>query len=347
MFGWVLVFALHFLFLLFPVLLTAPDFDGSRISRLPKLGFFFLTSNITTRARVPGMMASWGDRIRHHPAVSDFVFASIEDPTFSYLPSADVFPHYAKLLTRLRHFSPSNIGVRLLVKDIFTIEYCVRNTSADWCFRLMDDLYVNEDAFDDFVHWIAARPNPRTTPYVIGNCLLTRQVGFYLQGGSGYAFSRFAAERLVEVYEEWLLGIDMWEDFYITKFIKSLGIRSQACDCPYFSGHFIRWALWLRWKWTSRFVPQCPQKLQTEKYCAHRIVPVRKLVFIHSLLTFMTHERWVEGMKKVPENAMIYYNESAPIFCFGTPEQIAEWDVPQVGGFARRRYGNVSAHPEM
>jgi hypothetical protein len=198
----ILLFMLHFLFGLLEVRYSSPELDTSAIFPLPKLGFLFLTSNVTTRVRVPGMMSHWGDRLRYHPAVSTFVFASIEDPSFSYLPSASVFPHYAKLLTRLRHVPPTNIGVRLLIKDIFTMEYCVRNTSADWCFRLMDDLYINEAAFDDFVRWIAARPNPRTTPYVIGNCLLHPRVDFYLQGGSGYGFSRYAAERLVDVYEE-------------------------------------------------------------------------------------------------------------------------------------------------
>jgi hypothetical protein len=43
----------------------------------------------------------------------------------------------------------------------------------------------------------------------------------------------------------------------------------------------------------------------------------------------MTHERWAEWMKAVPGNAMIYYVDSAPTFCFGTEEQIANWDSVQ------------------
>jgi hypothetical protein len=295
---------------------------------LPKLGFFFLTSNITTRTRVLDMMKYWGDRVRHHPAVSDFVFASIEDPAFAHLPSIDVFPRYSALSAKYRDFRPDKvgIGIQLIIKDIFVMDYCVHNTSADWCFRLMDDLYVNEAAFDDFVTWIALHPNPRTTPYMLGNCLLHKDVDFYLQGGSGYCFSRNAAERIVAVADEWIPKIDLWEDFYITKFIKSVGVRSETCDSPYFSGHFIRWALWGRWNWTSAFVDNCPQSLPKEKFCDHQLVPVKKLVFIHSLKYWMTQERWANWMAAVPNNAMIYYVESAPTFCFGQPDQIAAWN---------------------
>jgi hypothetical protein len=232
---------------------------------IPSLGLFFLTSNITTRTRVTGMMETWGNHIRHHPAVTAFIFASIEDPAYSYLPSVKVFPHYSKLYSRLRFTSWRNIGVQLIIKDVFTMEYCVRNTTADWCFRLMDDLYVNEAAFDDFVEWIASHPNPRSTPYIIGNCVTHPSTGFYLQGGSGYCFSRAAAERLVETYEEFIPGINIPEDMYLTKFIKMLGLDSQACDCPYFSGHFIGYGLWKQWNWTKKFVGDCPPTLQKEQ----------------------------------------------------------------------------------
>jgi hypothetical protein len=274
------------------------------------------------------MMTYWGNRIREHPAVSDFLFASIEDPAFSHLPSAVVFPHYAKLLLHLRYFTPDNPAVRLLIKDIFAMEYCVRNTIADWCFRLMDDLYINEAAFSDFLGWLTARQNPRSTAYVIGNCVMNPSIGFYLQGGSGYALSRFAAQRLVDVYEEWLINVDTLEDFYITSFIKSLGIQSQDCDCPYFSGHFLNHFQWRHWQWRRKSIRKCPETIRKERFCAHRLVPVKKLVFIHSLKHFMSHEYWAKWMENVPDDVMIHYVDSGISFCFGSPEQIAAWDTP-------------------
>jgi hypothetical protein len=209
------------------------------------------------------------------------------------------------------------------MNDAYALEYCATNTSADWCFRLMDDVYVNEEGIEWMLKWLASLDDPRTTAMVFGNCMPTASCEFYLQGGSGYGFSRRAAQMMVDVKQDWITSINTVEDFHITQFIRHLDVPSWKCESPFFTGHFMRWALWLRWNWHSRqyFMP-CPLRLQKEAVCAHSLYPYHKVVFVHSLRTHMTQDRWHTWMKAAPRTTMFFYSGSGYQICEAQPGQM-------------------------
>ena len=59
----------------------------------------------------------------------------------------------------------------------------------------MDDTYVNFDRYEEFLDWLRHRKNPQTELMAFGNWLSWGQGTYYLQGGSGYIFSRRAARK--------------------------------------------------------------------------------------------------------------------------------------------------------
>jgi hypothetical protein len=299
---------------------------GSR--SYPKLAFVIITSHFSEK-RVRPLMQMWGNSVRRHRAISNFVFLSIESPAMKDLPSITVPAAYRGLYPKLRHHKPGHVSVQLVMKDAYVMEYCVKNTSADWCFRLMDDLYINEPGLDGFVEYLMALPDPRTTIMVLGNCMDTPSVKFYLQGGSGYAFSRRAAELMVERKDQWITSVQEWEDFHLTHFLTGVGLTSQMIDSVYFTGHFIRWAWWGRFRWNNPIdYPDCPAVLRREAQCNHQMFPYHKMVFIHALKDYMKQQNWREWFTKMPRDAVVYYigtgiricrgNLSSPIFRNGS-----------------------------
>jgi hypothetical protein len=294
------------------------NFDLTQTRAPPRLCFVILSSNLT-KGRVRPMMEAWGNSVRYYPAISDFYFLSIEDPAMSDLPSIDLPPSYSDLYPKLVYLKPHEVSVQLVIKDAYAMEYCVTNTSADWCFRLMDDLYINEEGLDDFIEHLRTLPDPRTTAMVFGNCMDTKTVQFYLQGGSGYMFSRRAAELMVAQKNDWIVNVREWEDFHLTNFLTSLNLTSQDVDSPYFTGHFIRWAWWDRFKWNNTEIdfPDCPDEIPEQRECSHRLFPYHKVVFVHALKAYMTEPRWQKWFAEAPRDAWLYYGGTGFNICRG------------------------------
>ena len=284
-------------------LISPPD---PRVTR--QFAVFVITSNQSNAERVVPLMEMWGYRMRNYSRVAAFKFMSIEAPGLEQFPSLEVPRRYKDLYENLTHKPSQYYQFDLTIKDAYALSYCVRNTTAGWCFRLMDDTYVNDEGFDAFVAHLDALPDPFEKEIVLGNCMTCRPTGWYLQGGSGMVFSRRAAERFLDFQDEWITALNVFEDFHVIRIAEQLGLTSHDADCPYFSGHFLRRKWWQRFSWNnSDNFPLCPESLANESYCNHRLFPYHKVAFVHALKNFMTQQLWRNWFDRMPRDAMMYY----------------------------------------
>jgi hypothetical protein len=206
----------------------------------------------------------------------------------------------------------------LSLKILLFAHHCYHHSRADWCIRITDDVYMNRKGLPKFYKWLKTLGNPRTDSRAFGNCLtyyvhpnLTNVfTGWYLQGGSGYGFSRHATEEFLRFGEEWVLNTYQGDDIYLSYAIIRMGLNGTHLACPFFAGHFIKPQMWDQWK--DRWVRvlgrrPCPEFISKASECGPMFGQYRYVVFHHSLGDFMTQENWDRWMSNVPEDAMFWF----------------------------------------
>jgi hypothetical protein len=269
-------------------------------------------------------MAGWGNFWRAQPGF-ELYFLSIESEALETFRNLSVClqPPYDEILKRKTESEATQkiladvpsfmLHLDLAGKDVAFAHHCWTESKADWCIRVTDDVFMNRRALPKFLAWLQGIPHPRSEPYAFGNCLDVMpsrwKFGWYLQGGTGYLFSRYAAKLFVESADDWIMTLLEGEDYQIVRALVKMGLKPEVCNSGFFSGHFMRQARWMRWNWASRrSFGQCPRENELPfGVCRHQIVPYRDVLFHHSLGQFMSQRNWADWLASVPENAMIYY----------------------------------------
>jgi hypothetical protein len=212
---------------------------------------------------------------------------------------------------------------KFVLADFIFIDYCAQG-SAEWCLRATDDVFLNMRAFPGFERYLAGFENPRNKTYVFGNCQEPggRSKGltyhkWFLQGGTGFIFSKFAAERFMEFGEEWAKGVNTYEDVYMTGGLKRLGLTSFDCSSPFLVGHGWARRAWNGWEWKRPSFMPCGQGWKkTGTQCGNGLMRMKDIAFYHSLDKGWTHAMWRDLLDTVPDNAMMYlWKNFQPVVC--------------------------------
>jgi hypothetical protein len=139
---------------------------------------------------------------------------------------------------------------------------------------------------------------------------------WWLQGGSGWAISRHATEEFLKFGADWAMNATLQEDVYFSEALVRLGLDSEQVNSPYFSGHFLWPSEFEKWDWENeRIYRLCPEKIERQDVCNHKLVPYRSVVFHHSARLYMGHKDWDEWLAKVPDDAMIWYDNRTFRIC--------------------------------
>ena len=279
--------------------------------RKPRISWYIISSRRSNK-RIRSLMSTWGEKIRNDTSTASFNFVSIESPGFEKYSSITVPKRIEAFRPLMTRTDWSDRHGFLVFKNAAILEHCVKNTSADWCMRCCDDLYVHMEGYKLFLRHLASLPDPRTVPMMFGNCLDLGEKWF-LQGGSGYVFSRKAVEMFLEFEDDWIINAYGSEDVHLARIGIRLNITSAMADSTFFTGHFSSRdysGIWNRCR-------ECPERVEPEPYCNHSLIPLRNVAFFHDKAQRFTPEKWQSWLKNVPENAMMYYEQCSMRICCG------------------------------
>jgi hypothetical protein len=211
------------------------------------------------------------------------------------------------------------------------IDHCFFESGAPFCIRVTDDIHLNLEALPGFLKWLSMAGDPYAKSIVVGNCVERQgRKRWYLQGGSGYALSHYAASKFLELGEKWVIDIGSAEDFYFAQTLaREMGMSGPQCTSPFFNGHFRPENEWRAWNWSDpKILPACPKFTKPSPVCGSYIVPYHNVVFHHSMRYFMNHFEWDKWMKSAPRDAMLYTGDSSndASFCRARPGTAITWD---------------------
>lgn len=119
----------------------------------------------------------------------------IEDPQNDY---KDYYLQTNQSLMRLRRKlgTPQEDRDRA-AKRVTGAQYMLKHNEFDWYWSLTDDVMVDTAAMDNYIAELSRVYDPKKD-FVVRGQYIYRHKMEYLQGGSGYIFSRAAVEKFVE-----------------------------------------------------------------------------------------------------------------------------------------------------
>jgi len=200
------------------------------------------------------------------------------------------------------------------IKRIYSLEYFVHNTTADFLALVTDDVVVSLRNLKAYIEELYTFGDPKRVPMVFGHCIDVDWV--YLQGGSGYLVSRKAAEIMIQYGYEHIHALFEADDIYITKLFLKAGISPRAMSSDRFVGHHF-WGVGsdklVEHHWD--LLPECPTSFVAH-YCNVGPFRVNRLVFFHQFYQDMSINlaRAIDN-GEIPDNIYWYQKESDSILC--------------------------------
>lgn len=116
-------------------------------------------------------------------------------------------------------------------KRITGMRYFLQNTSHDYYWSITDDVVVDIDEFDRLIIYLMENYNSFHDKVFIG-----QNLGTFIQGGTGFIISRYAAEIVLSISKEWIKNMTKEDDVETDKFRQILEIEQKETFCPFFFG---------------------------------------------------------------------------------------------------------------
>jgi len=227
------------------------------------------------------------------------------------LPNQTVMQVSSHIFDHLVTFPPGPIlakqlHMNLALKFVALLKYFVEKTQDDYFFRITDDIFINFNEIYAFLQEVTFIGDPRKNVIVLGQCMHVRNRTL-LQGGTGYLFSRRAAEVFLENADEMLRSVDIYEDWVIYSWIQKMIPEPQDTFSWRFLGHgFSREDRSFLLKKNFSTFPECPTDLSISISCIKTLAQLKTTIFFHQYAFYPSPEEWEEMVTNIPDNLMWY-----------------------------------------
>ena len=188
-------------------------------------------------------------------------------------------------------------------KRVSIAKYFIENTTADFLLMSTDDVIIDYLHFPKLVYTLNSKYDTNNDIVILGNCLKIKPHVLFLQGGSGYIFTRAGAKQFLKYGSIWVKTAYGADDVAFTKFLRYLKMSCRQSMCPYMIGHLPK-ALLTPIDDTDQ-LPVCPQNFW-ENFCDHGIHLLEN-TFIYHESHIDLHETIWNNIKMLLEDEFYTY----------------------------------------
>ena len=220
------------------------------------------------------------------------------------------------------HFvnDPDDISTHKLISKLFAaLKYFLEHSNAGWFLRICEDTVINLDTFPLFLKELNENFNPYQDFVIQGACLGKINTT-YLQGGSGFVFSRRAAYQIYQDYSwfRMMTNINKADDRLLGYYLSKIGVPPANFTSRWFLGHSF-------WKQESALkavtnvsnIEKCTVPV-SRKGCRKFLTKVKDITFWHDRVPF---DEFVLQHEKIraatPDNLYFYVPINKPVLCLG------------------------------
>jgi hypothetical protein len=196
-------------------------------------------------------------------------------------------------------------------------EHFLSETTAGWFIRIVGDTAINFEMVPLFLAELKRDYDPLTDRVIQGNCLGKYELT-YVQGGSGFLFSRRAVFQLLE---DWAWIEEMSPDFsnddrLLSHYIKHVNISWRDATNRFFVGHSF-WNFTSAWKALEfQFHRPCIERPKSKKGCRSYFTRVKDIVFWHDRARFMRFIGRIDTIRgMIPEDLYFHIPNNKPMLC--------------------------------
>lgn len=192
--------------------------------------------------------------------------------------------YYLKIKNNHPRLKSRYKDIDLFVKDYFLLSYFYYETNYRWVYRGVDDTAINVNYIKEYFKLLESKYNPLKEKVILGNCLIN-SIYTFLQGGSGYIFSRKAVEEMLPHFKTVIDECNEPEDVLHNRFLEFLGISLSEASSEHMIGHSFLYSDSSRiYRNDFSGIHKCPVPTNVSKnQCRKFHSPVNQLIFLHQL----------------------------------------------------------------
>jgi hypothetical protein len=174
---------------------------------------------------------------------------------------------------------------QMIANAIISVTYFLNETNDDWYLRANDDTQLNWPKLSGFIKSLSIKHDPQHEVVFLACCISTPWVHPFPQGGSGWLFSRAAAEALMRVQDGWMRDLQTVDDVSFDATLKRIGLNVLTSQSEAFLGHSPA-----RRFWEDRYaqygtVPPCQNMSEyVSSKCKQKYGKVNQIVVLHSFV---------------------------------------------------------------
>ena len=216
---------------------------------------------------------------------------------------------------------------KLCSKLYAALEYFIYNTNSGWFLRLCEDTAINLETFPLFLSELNENFNPYIDTVIQGACL-GKTNSTYIQGGSGFVFSRKAAIDLFNDFSWFrsMFFINKADDRVLGFYFQRIGLSPEDTTSRWFVGHGFRGRNSAIEAVTdlSGYIP-CDEPV-SKKGCRRFLTRVKDITFWHDRVKFSQFAMQVEAIRSLAaDNLYFYVPINKPVICLGTNKTVSKY----------------------
>ena len=173
---------------------------------------------------------------------------------------------------------PSPRDRDISMKRLIAAKYFIENTTLKWFWSTSEDCAIDLSKLESLLEELDFLYDTENDLVFQGHCIKTDQY-YYLQGGSGYIFSRKAAEQFVKIGEIFISNIELWDDYAFHSLYEFYQLQGDQIATSHLVGHPF-YIPYIEGE-TMMNIEYCP-KVIPYTYCYKRnLYPIQDLIGYH------------------------------------------------------------------
>jgi hypothetical protein len=148
-----------------------------------------------------------------------------------------------------------------------------------------DDTQLNWRKLSGFIKYLSRKHDPQHEVVFLACCISVPSIQPFPQGGSGWLFSRAAAEALMRVQDGWMSDLQTVDDVCFDATLNRIGLNVLTSHSETFLGHSPLRSFWENIYAHPKKVPRCRKMSESVRsQCKQKYGQVNQIIFLHSFI---------------------------------------------------------------
>ncbi|OHT00954.1 hypothetical protein TRFO_32220 [Tritrichomonas foetus] len=313
-FGMIILLLLHhlqpkFLDMTPKVLQSSSQFRPLTVESIDNRNSLFvlaLTSQYSYKKRVNVTANGWGKKFKASPHFGGLYYSSVPGYNGSIFNNIEITQKFQEYQDSMPFTYHERASVDLSLRTVVGFHYFIKNSNASWIARIVDDTFVNVDKLPVMMDYINSNYDPNKDPVVQGHCIDYHP---FLHGGSGFLFSRRAAEYFMADGFEWYRQLNLPEDVHFNLYVQKIGLTLDHASSRFHVGYsFNKEQLDQVVNHNLSNIQYCAlQNYHHPHYCHHFYGRLNEIVFVHDHMHLLPLDK-LEFYFTEPDDNVYWYS---------------------------------------